>query len=323
MESNKQECITPGGTHFSVNPPALAASGTRILEVPTTMEMNLSEDNKLLGGDPDPSKLSKKRKSYTAAEQAVMKYKNNLRKAKFYLEKSKQTELAGETPNEIQQRKNAWALDILSNEERRKNENLTYKMFCCPKSSAIEKDTSQDDILPPPCKRALYDSAASTSTSKKDPSQDDILPPPCKRALHDSSASTSASKKDPSQDDVFLPPCKRASYDSAVTISENSSSFSVYRKRGKYTKKAESTKSGKSDYASSTLTSSKSSSGDKAIESNKYELKAVMVSVEKMLQETLQNSNPLNQGNLIILLQFRRRQRLLLMRRLEQAINQR
>ena len=154
MESNDQDIITPGGMHSGVNPPATAASGTRILEVPTTMseEMSLSEEDRLLGEDPLPKDKPGKR-VHSAEDQAVMRYKNRLRKAKFYVEKANKRNLSHEVPSEYQLRSDGWALEIIAKEDERKESKLSIKAFCCPTSTAAKRNRSQDDIALPPGKR--------------------------------------------------------------------------------------------------------------------------------------------------------------------------
>uniref|UniRef100_T1GJG5 Uncharacterized protein n=1 Tax=Megaselia scalaris TaxID=36166 RepID=T1GJG5_MEGSC len=121
MKSHDQNIITPGGMDSGVNPSATAASGTRILEVPTTMseELNLSEEDRMLGEDSSPNDKPGK-KVHSAEEQAVIKYKNRLRKAKFYVEKANKINLTHEVPTEYQLRSDGWAMEIMAKEEERK-----------------------------------------------------------------------------------------------------------------------------------------------------------------------------------------------------------
>ena len=172
MESNKLDSITPGGTHSGVNPPPLAALWAQILEAPINMseEMSLSEEDRLLAGDSVPSKLTeekKKKRTIPPEEQAVLQYKNNLRRAKYFIGKTEKMELDGEARKDFQQRSYEWALAIMAKEEDRTRKKLTYKEFLCPESSASKRDRSQDDFTPPPGKRILTDKERPSTSGVK------------------------------------------------------------------------------------------------------------------------------------------------------------
>uniref|UniRef100_T1GRH4 Uncharacterized protein n=1 Tax=Megaselia scalaris TaxID=36166 RepID=T1GRH4_MEGSC len=60
-------------------------------------ELSLSEEDRLLSGDPLPSDKPRRR-AHTDEEQAVICYKTRLRKAKFYVGKANKRTLAYEDP---------------------------------------------------------------------------------------------------------------------------------------------------------------------------------------------------------------------------------
>lgn len=198
MDSNKN---TPGGKNgSSLNPLPTGTEVTQILEVSKTIlcveedDKFLSEVDRLLEGKDDgqvakssskqttssvkvdkdeASKSGIDKLSSTSIEKriatmtAIKAYKKKVNKAKFYLDKSRQSLKDGKPLSREFRDIDKRSQELLLNEERRRKEGISYSKFLnlsnsdCPSSK--RNRSMDDDITPPPNKKGPASTALNPS----------------------------------------------------------------------------------------------------------------------------------------------------------------